>query len=531
MSIESVPIIKFEDLDINSKVDFIVNERTPSPEQVVYDSTIDFLDPQNKLTREERARVVAMGDRTAISYSQLSKKVIADRELQLSGSGEVTDKTASFFQMYALAARSSNEIAHTSILEQSGVGPDISSGDPPIIMEGISILAGLRDVCSQRHAGFEAFSSRGGIFPEKYWRVPGEMARTKQGKEIESISMELYRVYLDLTKAGIKKYLETENLRPNEKPWQYRWRILNLALDDSRQVTNSSFLNHLSYHPNSALSVRDTIVELSASDLPETMDIAGRLRTLATVGLPNIMKHTEPSEYTKGLKWVRDALKIMLPASNNPMLRGTEGESEFLSASVSPKAERTFLKAFLASRRNVSYDSAERIVNGLSEQKIEDILSKIFRGLTIHDKPPKELEMIQINASFNLSVGAIYELIRHRPMTHIVSDFSINHGFTIPNTYKNFGLEETYKYGISLNERMVDLVADLGARYSVFIPYYASRAHLQPVTIRMNGADAFHFLKIRASDAAHPDIKKPAYGLESFLRNESPVIFGHLVKK
>jgi hypothetical protein len=63
------------------------------------------------------------------------------------------------------------------------------------------------------------------------------------------------------------------------------------------------------------------------------------------------------------------------------------------------------------------------------------------------------------------------------------------------------------------------------------MPYFVSRAHLQPVTIRMSGADSFHFLKLRASEAAHPDIKNPAFGLEKFLREESGELYRYLVKK
>lgn len=522
---------KFQDLDTAGKVDFILKERTPSPEQVKYAPTVEFLDPESKLTREERARVVAMGDRTAISYDELSKKVIADRTQNDLSGGEATDKTASFFQMYALSAKSSKEIAHTSILEQIGVGPEVFGGDPPIVMEGISVLAGLRDVCTQRYGAFEAFSSRGGIFPENYWRIPEELNREGVLQNLNAINREVYSVYTHLTRKGIEHYLQVTPKKESEGWWQYRWRILNLALDDSRQVTNGSFLNHLAYHPNSALALRETISGLAASELPETRMIAEKLRELAKPALPTLMKHTEGSLFTEGLQAKRRGI---FAAADFPSLenrRGVETESKLLGAYVNPEAGEYFLASFVSAERNGDYLSALKHIKGMPKDVVDVAIKEIFSGMDIHDKPPKELETVQITALFELSVGAIYEFVRHRQMTHIVSNFGVDGGFTIPQVYKEMGLNKEYRYAMDLAAKAVNLVEGLGSEYRAFVPLFVTRAHIQPVVIRMSGADAFHFIKIRASDAAHPDIKKPAYELENFLRQESSQLFKFLVKK
>lgn len=511
----------FGELPIEEQVAFIMEERTPSPERVIYEPTVEFLTADEPLTREEMAKVIALGDRTAESYKHLARRVVGDRG---------GTKTSDFFLAYSLAARSSKEISHTSILEQIGAGPEKFGGDPPIIFEGISILSGLRDICSLRYFGFEAFSSRGGIFPENYWRIPKQLVDAGVGDELEKINGKIYQIYLELTRAGIKNYLETMPKKEGEKLWQWRWRVLNHALDDSRQVTNGTFLNHLSMHPNSALSLREAIVQLSSAELPETRELAATLRNLAEESLPTLMRYTESSPYTKGLGGKRQMLVEKL-GIKSPEQKG-ETESRFLWAAVNSGAELKFLAAFIANHGNISNQQALEALRRRSDEEISEMVTDVFSEIGLHDKPPAELEKVQVDASFILSVGAFYEAMRHRLVTHIRGHFTPQHGFTVPPSYKEIELEETYLEAIALNNRQYKIIESLGAdAVRTYGPYFVSRAHIIPVNMRLSGLDVFHMLKIRAHPAAHPDISGPMISFEKYLRKNSPTVFNHIVKK
>ncbi|MBI2845156.1 MAG: FAD-dependent thymidylate synthase [Chloroflexi bacterium] len=524
---------KFGELSLDQKVDFILKERTPRPEQVTYQPTVEFLDPAGRLTREERGRAVAMGDRTAIAYRLLVERVRADREKPaVEVEGEEVDATSAFYLLYALAARSSREIAHTSILEQVNVGPGEFGGDPPIVIEGISVLSALRDICSLRHFGFEAFSSRGAIFPEGYWRIPPELRGARIGSELEAINRQIYEIYLELAKRGVEYYLQKLVKGEGEKGWQYRWRVLSHALDDARQVTNGSFLNHLAMHPNSALALREVIAKLSASPLPETREVAEQIRKLVVPALPTLMRHTEAPDYLQGLRGKSDKISHGLGFESPVSRRGEISRSRVLGVTVSPEAERIFLAAFLGKEAVASFESILDRLGQASPQEIEDLVDRVFGGIGLHDKPPEELEMVQLLAHFEMSVGAMFEAIRHRLATHIVGRLTPEYGFTIPSIYPELGLEEQYLEAISLNEQGYDLICSLGGHYeSVFAPYFVARAHLVPVTMRISGLDVFHMIKLRASEGAHPDIKQPMRELEEALRRSGGPIFRHLMRK
>ena len=524
---------KFSELDLQGKVDYIMSERTPSPEEVIYEPVVEFLDQEGDLTREERGKVIALGDRTAISYRNLKQRVIEEREKgTVVVDEEEVDRTASFYLMYTLAARSSKEIAHTSILEQVNVGPDQLGGDPPIVVEGVSILSALRDVCSLRHFGFEAFSSRGGIFPEGYWRIPQELIDAGVGQKLNLINQDIYHIYLHLTRKGIQHYLQTTQKKEGEKSWEWQWRILNLSLDDARQVTNGTFLNHFSMHANSALSLREALVKLSSAELPETRAIADRLRSLAEAGLPTLMRYTESSPYTQGLSQKRQEINDELwPLLEQRKPRGFP-VSRLKRVSITPDADKLFLAAFVANGGDLSFTEAQTVVKNLTKEKTASLMERIFAEMTLHDKPPEELELIQIVAEHEMSLGAIYEAIRHRLTTKILGGLTPYRDYTTPRIYQELGLENEYDLAMDLNQRGYEIVSNLGDSFrETFAPYYVARGHIIPFTMRISGYDIFHYLKVRASGSAHPDISGPAFELDDHLKSHDDLIFRHLVRK
>lgn len=519
---------------IETEMQKILKERMPSPDEVIYKPTIEFFDVEEELTREERGMVIAMGDRTAKSYCNLKQMVIEDRgKPPVEFEGESMDRTSAFYLQYTLGAGSSKRISHSSILEQLSVGLDKSGGDPPIIFEGVSVLSSLRDICSLRHFGFESFSSRGGIYPAGYWRIPKELVDAGLGDRLNAINERVYQAYLELTEAGIKHYLRVLKKDEGEKNWQFRWRVLNHALDDARQVTNGSFLNHFSMHPNNALALREAIVKLASSELPETRELADKLRELARQGLPTLMRYTEASPYVQSLPARRADLRRYMWWGDRDFQRGQIQKSRLLDVSVTPDAEKIFLAAFVANTNDIPFNRALAGIRETSEDDVNRLVDLVFTDMGFHDKPPQELEMIQVRADFLMSVGAIYEMIRHRLATHIVGEFTINYGFTMPDIYRELGLESVYLNAIHLNETALDLVVrKLGWKSErVFGSYFVTRAHLVPITVRMGGSDVFHILKLRASPSAHPDIREPMHALENILRNSGVPMFRHLVTR
>lgn len=523
---ERVSRIDFRSLSIADQANFIIHDRMPTPEQLVFEPTVEYLDPNNELTREEKGKVIAMGDRTAIAYQNLKGMVINDRNKPMVElDGEMMSATSAFYLQYALAARSGKEIAHTSIMEQVNVGPSETGGDSPIVIEGVSILAALRDVCALDHFGFEAFSSRGAIFPENYRRIPKELANLPIGQILKLENDEVYKGYLHLTRKALEYYLLRTAKRDDEKPWQYRWRVLNLALDDSRQVTNGTFLNHFAMHPNSALSLREGIVELASSELPEIREIADKLRKLGKVGLPTLMRYTESSSYQQSLSQRRDKLRDKIRIDKQMLLKNMPALSPYLfDARVTKNADQRFLAAFLAKGRDMNFAYAHHEVDTLSPKEIHDSLSMIFEGITLHDKPPEELKSIEVQAHIKTDVGAIFDLLRHRPVLHLISDFGINDGYTMPDSFRHLGLEKEYEAVIRANERAYELVSNLGGDYErIFAPYFVSRAHLQNLSMFIDGREAFHLLKIRADEHAHPNVRLPMEQLLKYLQSKTQV--------
>lgn len=531
MSVDQGTKASFELLSPSEKARIIIEERTPKPELVIYQPTVSFLDEEGRLTREERAKVIAMGDRTAIAYENLAGTVIKERGNLVEVEGEKMSSQSAFFMQYALAAKSSKEIAHSSILEQLDPGPNEIGGNSSIILEGVSVLAGLKEVCALRHFGFEAFSSRGGIFPIEYYRIPNELEVTNIGPLLLKKTEQMDSNYRLLTEKLLIHYLENTPKNVGEKLWQYKWRVLNKALDDSRQVTSGVYLSHIAMHPNSALSIREGIAELSGSELPEVRAIADKLRILGEAGLPNLMRHTEVTVFTSSLNEKRETLKEMLARSNQESHRGEDGQSQFLDLQVlNSQPDREFLSAFLSEKSDRGIISDKQLIE-LSDEQVLNAVNEVFRGMTIHDKPPKSLEVIQINLKMLWNTGALYEALRHRLVTHTVSQFTIDNGYTMPAIFERLGLAQRYHDTIKLSEECYELVEGLGDNYKQFKEYFVTRAHLVEHQMRLSGTDLFHFLKLRTGPGAHADIAGPSAEIVQKLQSSGVEIFKHLQLK
>lgn len=509
----------------------IIKERTPDPEKVIYAETVEYLDPGGELTREEQARVVTAGDRTAESYWSIKDAVIASRAQDpVEIEGELVDATTAFLLRYSLKARGAKEISHDSPLEQVDAGNKPETTNSPIVGEGLLTYPALRFIADLDFFSFEIFSSRGGIYPEGYFRVPQALVEAGLGPTLESINREVYSIYMHLAEKGVEYYLQNLSKQEGEKNWQYKWRVLSHSLDLARQVTNQTFLVHLSIHPNNALAIRQALVQLSSHPLPEVQDFATKLRELARRGIPNLMRYTEASPYREGLPQKRKAITQELGLKPDHPARPEE-KPRFISHQIIDDPERVFLAAFLANEGDLGFEEALIKLRSVPKARLGPFIAKVFEGISLHDKLPQELAMVRMRGNFILSVGAVYEAIRHRLATHIYPRFTIHYGYSVPQLYKEIGLEDVYRRAMSLNERGYRLIEELGSGYEVFLPYFVGRAHLVPSTIDMSLWDGFHFLKLRADESAHADIRDPMTEFEKFLREDTGSIFRHVVKK
>lgn len=147
-------------------------------------------------------------------------------------------------------------------------------------------------------------------------------------------------------------------------------------------------------HPNSALSLREALVELSSHWLPETQEIARDLRKLAEASLPTLMRYTEASPFMSSLERKKKGIAEELRLVSGKTEQVTDGRSKLLDAKVTLNSDRVFLAAFLARNGEVSYREAYERLKALTSEQVSTYIGRIFEGMQTYDKPPKELETV-----------------------------------------------------------------------------------------------------------------------------------------
>jgi hypothetical protein len=244
------------------------------------------------------------------------------------------------------------------------------------------------------------------------------------------------------------------------------------------------------------------------------------------------MRYTKASPFTKSLSEKRKILTAGLGLLNKEEVEGNHtGESKLLGFEISENSARDFLAAFIANEGEVGYVQARNEISSLGDVELAVYIKKIFEGMSLHDKPPKEVEVVQVRADYLMSLGAIYESIRHRLATHLVSGLTPKYGYTIPKVFEETGTVSRYRAAMTLNEFGYDLIRKTQGKGSTYAEYFVARGHLIPYSMRISAMDIFHYLKLRSSPGAHPDISGPSSELAQLLKETNGAIFEHLVLK
>lgn len=507
----------------------ILEKRMPDPEQVAFTPEIDFLDPESRLTREQLTKVAAMGDRTATRYSNLTQRVL----------NEPPERTEQFHQEFTLKAGGRpGHIAHTSIEEGGGIGPSERSGDRPFAVEGISSLVGLLYIGSLRHFSLEFLSSRGAPMLPGYYTIRKELVGAGLEEPLRERLDEIFSIYHELVFTGLQWFLENEPilLGEEEQVWRYEWRALSMALDQARGVLPMAVNTHGIMHANNLLALEEGLTALLSSELPETREVAQRILDVSAPNAPVLLKYVGESGYTESLPEKRKKIRKRLNIERDEAHPGQEVETTVLpfrlEAMNRGDVGDIFLAAFAAQGARDSLGVIREKVARMPDAEKRRMAEMIFSGLNTIEKPPPELEVIQIQVQMSMTIGGYLELLRHRLITDIAGEFTIEHGFYVPEFWKREFPEmaDKFRKAIRLSEEAYQMVHDLGPDFYPLDDYFVTRAHFVPTTVRMSGLDVFHIMKLRASEGAHPfDIRDPMRAVMEEIKHRWPIPFDYVV--
>ena len=139
-----------------------------------------------------------------------------------------------------------------------------------------------------------------------------------------------------------------------------------------------------------------------------------------------------------------------------------------------------------------------------------------------HDQPLRELEHITYTFEAVLDQGAYFEVKRHRMMTQTPGNLGCDLGYVTPRWIEEANLRGAYDEAMQSAER--EFLALRSALGSPVAAYVVPNGYLRRMALGMNLREAYHFCRLRSSEAAHAAVRVLALQAAEQIRSVHPLL-------
>lgn len=478
------------------------------------------------LTREGSGMISAMGTRNPHRYGDIAKRT---ERLPAAFHQAVTIVPPEEIQR---AGGKMGRIAHTSIMEQVKVGANAHGGDRAIAVEGISALSLLEVVARMRYGALEIFSSRAGVLTDYY--LPPEVLKNRQLKDIYVRAADnAVSSYRTLSEIATAYFFATTSRQDDEKRFDYEQRVLSLALDQARYVTPLACKLHGTFTFANALAAQEEITRIWSyyPQYPEVNLFCQKVLRLLSKGTPTLLKYTSPKagminqqryqwELTQQLGPAPEPPRSLTP----PNLKDAgityfnfdEGNIDRLGAAILARySSRPFAELLEVVRQR-----------GVTER--DKVINKFLGFLNPYDLPPEELGVIKTEVEYTMDVGAVIDVIRHRPPKKIGAIVTRDLGVSENDFWKEAGGQQAadlYRRSFEACDQAWRLFMGMGL--PIIANYLIQRANLMRLYMMETGSDQWRMDQLRTDEGTHVGLRTPMRAKHDYLVKHWPQVYNH----
>lgn len=267
--------------------------------------------------------------------------------------------------------------------------------------------------------------------------------------------------------------------------------------EDSRYALTLSAPTQLGMTVN-ARSLEHIIATLRNSGLAETANIADLLESEAKEHIPSLIKHTAG---TAAKLAVRPIPSSNMNSSDVKLVSFTENAASKIASGLIFESEGVFQEP-----------------EKLSEQRIQEVILKIYKNLNVHDPLPRSFELADFTFSINLSSCAFAQLKRHRMMTLLNSLPDPALGFVVPESVVRAGYENKFR---DLSLQSEEAWKKDGMKISS--SYLLANSIKRTVLVKMNARELCHFSRLRMDSHSQWEIRKLAGDIIALVFEKAPL--------
>ena len=195
--------------------------------------------------------------------------------------------------------------------------------------------------------------------------------------------------------------------------------------------------------------------------------------------------------------------------------------------SYDPDGENKVIAGLIYETTHESFESILEKVKKISETEKEKILAQAIYGRTKRFyKVPRGFEMADLCFEIVMNIGAWRDLHRHRMHTQMRQNWSIYHGFNIPEELKESGLTQKFESAIYQVEDVFLKIE----KYDADLAQYATTlAHRLRFLQKQNVRAFFWETELRTIPTGHPDYRKVEQEKVKLIRNIYPLLTKYLL--
>ncbi|MGE0683475.1 MAG: FAD-dependent thymidylate synthase [Candidatus Binatia bacterium] len=240
--------------------------------------------------------------------------------------------------------------------------------------------------------------------------------------------------------------------------------------------------------------------KLYSHELSEAQGIASGIHKSLNQLIPSFVKRARRNEYLAETYTAARTIAVQVTA------RVPVARSQLVTlVDYDDQAEEKILAAILYPHTRHSLPQLRQLVADLPVETKAQVLSEYLqRRRHRRDKPGRALENVYYTFDLVGNLGLYRDLHRHRILTQERQDFTITHGYDIPEELETAGFRSDFDRCMDAADRLYQrIVQDLPHEAQYVVPFaYRVRWYM-----KMNLREAVHIGELRTMPQGHPDYR------------------------
>ncbi len=310
---------------------------------------------------------------------------------------------------------------------------------------------------------------------------------------------------------------------PLDSDFVYKQTIKAKAFDSLRGLLPASTLSNVGMY-GTGQAYESLLLRMKANPLPEAQEYAQLMLTELRKVIPSFLARVDRPD--RGGAWVNYLSDTRDDVDEDiERIFGSDhsvGKNEPTSVTLTdfdPEGENKVVSAIIYSRSHKREAEIIKDVEKMSTQdKLDILLSYVGERENRRHKPGRAFERTGYRFDILSDYGAFRDLQRHRMLTIEWQQLTPYHGYDIPESIVEAGVQDKFESLLSISSNLFDALSD---RFPVAASYGVSLQFKIRYVMQMNVREAMHLTELRSAPQGHPAYRDVAQQMHTLIKDKA----------